>query len=177
MLSKKAKQKFIKHHIFTITRVSACVSFLILTAIAVSSVVRAMTLEPIANEDGIPAVWQAASLNNPETITLPITYWDQKADDCNFANRQFEWTKCDSYRTHGVLPGMVKPRLGSDRLPVPSFADTESAWAAHHDALSNNVIGHDPVQPTDNFYRWFHEVPGLSKRVDGRTVTFSPHCR
>lgn len=172
MLSKKAKQKFIKHHIFTITRASACVSFLILTAIAVSSVVRAMTLEPIANEDGIPAVWQAASLNNPETITLPITYWDQKADDCNFANRQFEWTKCDSYRTHGVLPGMVKPRLGSDRLPVPSFADTESAWAAHHDALSNNVIGHDPVQPTDNFYRWFHEVPGLSKHVDGRTVTF-----
>ncbi len=173
MVSKKVKQKIMKHRVFAITRVTTCVSFLLLTIIGISSVVRAMSLENIANENGIPAVWQAASLGEPDSITLPISYWDQKADACDNPNRQFEWTKCNQYRSHGVLTGMVKPYLGTDRRPIPAFSDNDSSWEALHDALSINVIGHDPVQPTDNFYRWFHEVPGSSKYVDGRTVTFN----
>lgn len=172
MATKKAKQKMMKRRAFYVARVVACVSFAILAIIGVSSVVRAMSLEQIANENGVPEVWQAASLWEPETITLPITYWNQKADACDDDDRQFEWTLCDSYRTHGVLTGMVKPNLGRDRLPVPAFSDKEASWSALHDALSVNVIGQDPVQPADNFYRWFHEVPGRSKRIDGRTVTF-----
>lgn len=172
MATKKAKQKMMKRRAFYVARVVACVSFAILAIIGVSSVVRAMSLEQIANENGVPEVWQAASLWEPETITLPITYWNQKADACDDDDRQFEWTLCDSYRTHGVLTGMVKPNLGRDRLPVPAFSDKEASWSALHDALSVNVIGQDPVRPTDNFYRWFHEVPGRSERVDGRTVTF-----
>lgn len=170
---KSTQRKFFKRRACLVARTIACISFLLLTIIGVSSIVRAMSLETIANEDGIPASWQAASLNEPSSITLPITYWDQKADFCDNPNRQFEWTQCNGYRSHGVLMGMVKSRLGSDRLPIPAFSDSESSWNALHDALSINVIGNDPVRETDNFYRWFHEVPGLSRRIDGRTVTFN----
>ena len=170
---KNNQKRLIRRRLCIISRGVACVSFLLLTIIGVSSLVAAMSLETIENEDGVPASWQAASLSEPDTITLPITYWDQKADPCDDPDRQFEWTLCSGYRTHGVLTGMVKSRLGSDHLPIPAFSDTESSWAALHDALSINVIGHDPVLETDNFYRWFHEVSGLSKRIDGRTVTFN----
>lgn len=170
---KNKQKKIFKQRICIISRAVACVSFLLLTILGVSSLVGAMSLETIDNEDGVPSSWQAASLIDPDTITLPITYWDQKADSCDNPNRQFEWTLCSGYRTHGVLTGIVKPQLGSDRLPIPTFSDVDSSWNALHDALSVNVIGHDPVLETDNFYRWFHEVPGLSKRIDGRTVTFN----
>ncbi len=170
---KNSHKKLFKQRICVISRAIACASFLLLTIIGISSLAAAMTLEVIENEDGVPASWQAASLIEPSTITLPITYWDQKADPCDDPDRQFEWTLCNGYRTHGVLTGIVKPRLGSDHLPIPAFSDTESSWVVLHDALSINVIGHDPVLETDNFYRWFHEVPGLSKRIDGRTVTFN----
>lgn len=170
---KKSQQKLMKKRLCIISRTIACVSFLILTIIGVSSLVRAMSLETIANEDGVPSAWKAASHGRPDSITLPITYWDQKADPCDMENRQFEWQSCYGYHAHGAITGMVKPFLGTDRLPIPAYSDTETAWQAHHDALSVNVIGNDPVQPTDNFYRWFHEVPGLSKRIDGRTVTFN----
>ncbi len=170
---RKIQQKLLKRRLCLTARTVAGVSFLALAMIGISSLVQAMSLEQIENEDGVPSVWQAASLSEPDTITLPITYWDQKADPCDDPNRQFEWASCNSYRTHGVLMGMVKPQLGADHLPIPAFSDSESAWAAQHDALSLNVIGHDPVLKTDNFYRWFHEVPGLSKRIDGRTVTFN----
>lgn len=167
------QKRLFKQRVCIISRTIACVSFLLLTILGISSLVGAMSLEVIDNEDGVPSIWQAASLSEPDTITLPITYWDQKADSCDNPNRQFEWTLCSGYRTHGVLTGMVKPRLGSDHLPIPAFSDTESSWEALHDALSINVIGNDPVLETDNFYRWFHEVPGLSRRIDGRTVTFN----
>lgn len=172
MISKKAKQKIMKHRVYCVARVVACVSFLALAVIGAASMVLAMSLETVANENGIPSVWKAASLGEPDSITVPIAYWDQKADDCDNPDRQFEWTQCEHYRSHGVLMGMVKPNLGTDGLPVPAFSDKEASWQALHDALSENVIGRDPVQRSDNFYRWFHEVPGLSKLVDGRTVTF-----
>lgn len=170
---KNNQKRLTKQRICIASRTIACVSFSLLTILGISSIVGAMSLETIDNEDGVPSSWQAASLIDPDTITLPITYWDQKADSCDNPNRQFEWTLCSGYRTHGVLAGIVKPQLGSDRLPIPAFSDVDSSWDALHDALSVNVIGHDPVLETDNFYRWFHEVPGLSKRVDGRTVTFN----
>lgn len=170
---KNQSKKLFKQRMCMTARTVACISFLLLTILGLSSLVGAMSLETIDNEDGVPSSWKAASLIDPDTITLPITYWDQKADSCDNPNRQFEWTLCGGYRTHGVLTGIVKPRLGSDRLPIPAFSDVDSSWNALHDALSINVIGHDPVLQTDNFYRWFHEVPGLSKRIDGRTVTFN----
>lgn len=169
MPTKKVKQKMIKHRLCIISRFVACASFLILTIIGVSSLVRAMSLETIANESGIPASWKAASLGNPESITVPMTYWDQRQDDCNAANRQFEWTMCRIY-AQSAQQGIVQNTLGSDGLPVPVHTTTASARAAGIHQTSENVTGHNPVQPSDNFYQWFHET-ARSKRVN-RTVTF-----
>lgn len=167
----KARKIAIKARICSVSRVVACASFLVLTIIGVSSLVRAMSLENLANENGIPAAWAVGSLGNPDTITVPITYWDQKIDSCEDPNRQFEWVEC-GYWTKGVLQGLVKSTLGSDRLPVPAFSDSATAWATNHDVFTMNVTGHDPVQSGDNFYRWFHEVPGLSKQIES-SITFN----
>lgn len=170
MPSKKTKQKLMKRRISCIARILACASFLILTIIGVSSLVRAMSLETIANENGIPSSWKIASLGNPDTITVPITYWDQRQDDCTDENRQFEWSQCQLYTT-GALQGVVKPYLGADGLPIPAYTNSTDAWNAHRDIFTMNITGHEPVLPTDNFYRWFHET-ALSKKFT-RQITFT----
>ncbi len=177
MPTKKYKQKLLKHRACVISRIVACISFLVLTLIGVSSLVRAMSLESVANQGGIPSSWQVASLGSPETITVPITYWDQRQDDCSDPDRQFEWTECRLY-AKGIIPNIVKDHLGSDGLPIPSYTNTADSWKAYHDVFTANVTGNDPVKTTDNFYRWFHEAydqngKQLSKRIDGREVTFT----
>ncbi len=164
----KTQQKLLKYHICSTSRVVACVTFLILTIIGVSSLVRAMSLETIANENGIPSSWEVGSLGNPETITIPGTYWDQRQDDCDDPNRQFEWVMCN-YWTKGAMQGLVKDTLGEDGLPVPSFTNSTDAWNNTLDVFSKNVTGNDPVQKTDNFYRWFHETE-KSKAYEGEAT-------
>lgn len=159
-----------KHRICSVARIMACASFLALAIIGVSSLVRAMSLENIANEKGVPAIWDVATLGNPDTITVPVDYWDQRQDSCDDKDRQFEWVIC-GYWSKGALQGIVKNQLGSDGLPVPAFTNSTDAWNANYDVFTMNVTGHDPVQPGDNFYRWFHEVEGLSKHYSGE-VTF-----
>lgn len=171
MAMKKYQQKLLYYHTFSIARIISCISFMILAIIGASSLVFAMVLDNVPAEDGIPTAWAASTIEYPDTITMPITYWDQKIDACDAADRQFEWGRC-YYWTKGALQGIVKDRLGDDTLPIPTFSDSDSAWAANHDIFTANVTGHDPVLSTDNFYRWFHEVDGLSKKVSGRTVTF-----
>lgn len=170
MATTKYKQKLMKHRVCVVARAIACVTFLVLTIIGVSSLVRAMSLDTVEHQNGIPAAWKIASLGQPESITVPITYWDQRQDDCNDPDRQFEWTECRLY-AKGIVPDVVKSQLGADGLPVPTYDNNQDAWAAYHDVFTANVIGHDPVLPTDNFYRWFHETP-VSKRYD-REVTFN----
>lgn len=175
MPRQKLKQKLMKRRISSISRVIACASFLLLTIVGISSLVRAMSLEDIAHENGIPSSWEVASLGNPDNITIPITYWDQRQDDCSAANRQFEWTECRLY-AKGIVPNIVQDQLGSDGLPVPTYSNNVDAWNAYHDVFTANVTGRNPVQPGDNFYRWFHEATDengkqLSKRFD-REVTF-----
>ncbi len=177
MPTKKYKLKLMKHRICSVARVVACASFLVLAIIGVSSLVRAMSLESVENQNGIPSSWQVASLGSPEQITVPITYWDQRQDDCNDPDRQFEWSLCLLY-AKGIIPNVVKDHLGSDGLPIPTYNNNVDAWAAYHDAFTANVIGNDPVQTTDNFYRWFHEAydkngKQVSKQIDGRKVTFN----
>lgn len=170
MATKKYKQKLIKHRICSVARIIACVSFVVLTIIGVSSLVKAMSLESVEHQNGIPSSWKIASLGNPEAITVPISYWDQRQDDCSNENRQFEWTICQ-YWTAGALQGVVKDTLGSDGLPIPAYTNSTDAWAANHDVFTANVTGHDPVQSSDNFYRWFHNT-SVSQQYD-RKITFN----
>ncbi len=176
MPREKLKTKMMKHRIARISRVIACASFLILAVIGVSSLARAMSLENVENQNGIPSSWQVASLGSPETITVPITYWDQRQESCDDPNRQFEWSECQLY-AKGIIPNVVKSRLGTDGLPVPTYTNNKDAYAAYHDVFTANVIGNDPVQTTDNFYRWFHEAydangKQISKQID-REITFN----
>lgn len=170
MPTKKYKQKLMKHRICVGARIISCASFLVLTLIGVSSLVRAMSLESVANQNGIPSAWKIASLGRPDSINVPITYWDQRQDDCEDPNRQFEWTICQ-YWTAGALQGVVKDTLGRDGLPVPVYTNSTDAWAANHDIFTANVTGHDPVQTTDNFYRWFHNTE-VSEQYN-REITFT----
>lgn len=170
MPTKKYKQKLLKHHISVVARVTACASFLVLAIIGVSSLVRAMSLESVEHQNGIPASWQVASLGTPDSITVPITYWDQRQDNCEDQNRQFEWTMC-RFWTAGAVQGVVQDTLGNDGLPIPSFTSSSEAWAANHDVFTANVTGHNPVRPTDNFYRWFHNT-SVSQQFD-REITFN----
>ncbi len=164
------KQKLLKRQICSISRIIACISFLVLTIIGVSSMVRAMSLETINNENGIPSSWEVASLGNPATITVPITYWDQRQDPCGDENRQFEWTMCN-ITASSAQQGIVQNQLGKDGLPIPKYTSIHDARAAGIHPTSRAVIGQNPVQPGDNFYMWFHETD-RSKQFD-RTVTFN----
>lgn len=175
MPREKLKQKMLKHRICSVARVISCVSFLVLAIIGVSSIARAMSLESVANQNGIPSSWHIASLGNPDTISVPITYWDQRQDDCSDPSRQFEWSMCQLY-AKGIIQGVVQDKLGSDGYPVPTYNNTTDAWNAYHDIFTANLIGNNPVVAGDNFYRWFHETTDengkqLSKRYD-REITF-----
>ncbi|MBR2864073.1 fibro-slime domain-containing protein [Candidatus Saccharibacteria bacterium] len=168
--TKKALRSLKLHKIACVARVVLIISFLSLIGIAITGAARALTLETIANKNGIPQHWQVASVGNPDTITLDMTYFDQKMDSCSAKVRQFEWCSCN--QCFGSLQqGIVKNYLGADGLPIPSFSSQTAAAAAKFNKASQNVTGGEPVAPGDNFYRWFHEVNGISKRYD-RTVTF-----
>lgn len=204
MSTKKSQQKLIKQRIGISSRIIACVSFLVLALVAVSSLVRAMSLSDIANADGTPSSWEESAGTRPTSITVPITYWDQRQDQTCWLdqeydaagnkahwvqdsrtwetphegwlapNRQFEWVECVIY-AHNVAYGLVKDTLGADGYPVPAFTNadnTDGTIAAGIDKTSWYVTGHDPVLPTDNFYRWFHNTES-SQRVDGRKITFT----
>lgn len=171
MPSRKIKDKLMKHRICSVARIMACASFLALAIIGVSSLVRAMSLTSVANQKGVPAIWDVASLGNPDSITVPVDYWDQRQDSCDAENRQFEWVIC-GYWSKGTLQGIVKNKLGTDGLPVPTYTNSADAWNANRDVFTMNVTGHDPVQPGDNFYRWFHEVSGLSKHYSGEATFY-----
>ncbi len=173
---KKQKQYLLYHNVATISRIVLVASFLVLTFIAVNSIVRATSLEKVSNSNGIPSSWHIGSTSHPDTITMPITYWDQRMDECersNYGNRQFEFGYCSGDNKGGGLQhGIVKDYLGEDGLPIPTYSSTSDSSRNGIDYKSQAVIGHDPVQVTDNFYRWFHEVDGKSKRVDSE-ITFS----
>lgn len=149
-----------------------CASFAMLLFIGVSSIAKALTVVAVENESGVPSSWSVTEYKKPSSITLPITYWDQKMDACSGSSvpRQFEWTACrQSVKAH---TGLVKSVLGADGLPIPAYISQVEAKAAGIDPSSQNVVGHDPVEFSDNFYRWFHEVDGLSKKYE-KTITFS----
>lgn len=167
---KQAKPSIIKARIARVARVVTVFTFLILAVLGVSSVVKALSLESIANENGIPASWEVASLGNPETITVPITYWDQRQDECGAENRQFEWTMCN-ITASTAQQGLVQDQLGADGLPVPAYTSAAETRAAGVHKTSRYVTGHNPVQTTDNFYRWFHNTE-LSQSYE-REVTFT----
>lgn len=171
-LTKRALQKLRLHKVACVARAVLVLSFISLVIVGVTGAARALTLEDIANKNGIPANWQVGSVGNPATITVPMTYFDQKMDSCQATVRQFEWCGCSGQCIGKFQQGIVKNYLGADNLPIPSYATQSATAAAGVNKASQWVTGSEPVTSSDNFYRWFHEVEGLSKRYD-RSITFT----
>ncbi len=168
--TKKAIQALHFHRIACVAKVILILSFISLIGIAITGAARALTLETISNKNGIPSHWQVASVGNPDTITLDMTYFDQKMDPCKASERQFEWCGCTSQCAGSLQQGIVKDHLGADGLPIPAYTSHAETSRAGFKTSSQWVTGHDPVVSSDNFYRWYHEVAGLSKRYDRQVV-------
>ncbi len=170
--TKRDLRKMRLHRVACAARAVFIISLFVLVAIGITSGARAFTLIEISNENGIPASWQVSSVGNPETIAIDMTYFDQKMDPCSATVRQFEWCGCSNQCFGTLQQGIVSNRLGTDGLPVPAYATQTAAKAADINKASQWVTGGNPVSSSDNFYRWYHEVSGISKRYD-RTITFN----
>ncbi len=157
------KKQQLKWRISAISQIIFFVALLTLIFVGISHLVRAINLTPVTNQNGIPANWEVVTAVHPDTMTVPITFFDQNRD-CTM----FEFSHCNIRdKSGGWTPNIVKDTLGADGLPVPANITNKNSLTA----TSKNVTGHDPVVSTDNFYQWFHEVDGKSKKYE-RELTF-----
>ena len=106
-----------------------------------------------------------ANLDNDASVSVPILYYDQVADECvdmydinmqsAVYDRQFEWRECGYYRSE-IETGLVEVELDADYLPV----------AIGGSGTPNRAMG------GDNFGRWFNAVEGQSQNYAG-TLTLN----
>jgi len=173
-MGKNIKNIILKHRIFNLARIITVVAFLGLAFIAVTFSARALTLVDANSRGGVPSNWGLVSATHPDTITLPITYFDQtySCDNRGTGTRQFEFGNCNDSKGGGLQQGIIKDHLGSDGLPIPTYETTTASKNAGIDYQSRGVVGHDPVVSSDNFYRWFHEVSGKSTKYN-KEITFT----
>ncbi len=106
------------------------------------------------------AILASAGVEDGETVALPVTYYDQQAEECvnlydnandKLAERQFEWREC-GYLGGKLEQGLVDFYLGEDYLPVATGAGV---------ALTNRGIS------AESFRRWFAAVDGASVSYPG----------
>ncbi|MBR3055826.1 fibro-slime domain-containing protein [Candidatus Saccharibacteria bacterium] len=107
------------------------------------------------------AILASAGLDDGKIVSLPVTYYDQKADECvnvydagakeALAARQFEWTKCEYYNKD-IEQGLVDYYLNEEYLP---------------DALEGGELIANKGIRGDNFEKWFNEVEGQSASYAG----------
>ncbi len=111
------------------------------------------------------AILASAGVTEDTVVALPVSYYDQKADDCIdiydaslnslLANRQFEWANCN-YPNQEIEQGLVEYELDSNHLPVAKGGQLTS---------NRGVVGSS--NSDTNFTRWFNEVDGKSKSYLG----------
>lgn len=107
------------------------------------------------------ALLASAGLENGKPVSLPVTYYDQKADMCvnvydvgsrdALLQRQFEWTKCEYYNKD-VEQGLVDYYLDENYLPV---------------ALGGGDLTTNKGVRNENFARWFSAVDGVNIQHPG----------
>ena len=111
------------------------------------------------------AILASAGVTDGKTVSLPVNYYDQKADECvnlydlsaraALKTRQFGWTEC-GYLNKDIEQGMVDFYLDGDYLPVALGGKLTS---------NRGVIGGS--SEGSNFARWFKAVDGLSAHYAG----------
>lgn len=114
-------------------------------------------IKEVAVADTPETILASAGLDDAENISLPVEYFDQRADACvdlyNIGTakaveaRQFEWYDC-GYTHSEIEQGLVDYYLGEDYLPVAKAGKL----------TSNRGI---------DMARWFDTVDGKSKAYTG----------
>ena len=99
----------------------------------------------------------SAGVSEGELVSLPVVYYDQKADDCvnmydiNLKDalyaRQFEWTSCE-YHNKEIEQGLVEFELDDKYMPV---------------AIGGTLTSNRGI----NFDRWFNVVDGKNASYAG----------
>ena len=105
------------------------------------------------------AILASAGVNEKDTVSLPVAYYDQKSDPCiniydtskisELKKRQFEWTSCN-YHNQELESGLAEFNLNDKYLPI--------ATAAGRTTSNRGVV---------DFTRWFSSVDGLSQSYTG----------
>ena len=137
---------------------------MVLMALAIGGVVMGVShtanqLSVEIKENNVEAVLASAHVGNSTVMSVPVLYYDQKADECvdlynislqhALERRQFEWTSCGYYNL-GIEAGLVESALDEQYLPV----------AVGGKLLSNRGMA-------KGFQRWFNSVEGVNKSYTG----------
>ncbi len=117
------------------------------------------SIDKIAISGEPEAILASAGVEEGQDISLPVAYFDQKADECvnlydfgnnkSLKNRQFEWSSC-GYAYRGIEQGLVEYELNEKYLPVATGAGKMM-----------------PNRGLMDFSRWFENVDGKSKAYTG----------
>ncbi len=115
-------------------------------------------IEEVVSSETPEAILASADIDDGKEISLPVAYFDQKADKCvnlydvslkdKLYSRQFEWSSC-GYENQEVEQGMVDFYLDKNNFPV----------AIGGELTSNRGLS--------NMKRWFNAVEGKSKAYAG----------
>lgn len=137
---------------------------MILMALAIGGVVMGVShtadqLSMEIKENNVEAVLASAHVGNSTVMSVPVLYYDQKADTCvdlynislqhALEARQFEWSGCGYYRS-ALESGLVESALDEQYLPV----------AVGGDLLPNRGMA-------EGFRQWFNAVDGVNKAYTG----------
>lgn len=152
----KKKQQKNKSQIITILALTTFALALVLSVVGLSQTVANVKQEQMAREP--EAILANAGVESGADISLPVTYFDQRSDECvnmydagtsaALSVRQFEWTSC-GYANQQVEQGLVDYKLGDDYLPV---------------AMGGDLL---PNRGLTDMARWFNNVEGKSKEYTG----------
>ena len=103
------------------------------------------------------AILASAGVNEEELVSLPVVYYDQRADNCvnlydtnlrhDLYKRQFEWTSCKYYNKN-IEQGLVEFELDDEYLPV---------------AVGGKLTPNKGI----DFDRWFDAVDNKSASYNG----------
>lgn len=152
MVTKKQKKTYIFGGIALLTFVVA----LVLITIGYSHTMSEIKDNVISKTPD--AVLASAGVIDKSEVSLPVMYYDQRADECvnmydeglrhELYARQFEWSGC-GYYNKGIEQGLVKYELSDEFLPVGVAGSL----------TSNRGLG--------DISRWFNEVDGKSRSYAG----------
>lgn len=122
------------------------------------------------------AILASAGVDEEEPVSVPVLYYDQRADDCvnlydrNLKNelerRQFEWSRCRYYNKE-IEQGLAEFELGEGYLPVATGVGKLTAnrgvdftrWFSAVDGKSASYAGMLKMQYVKNGAEFIFEAP------------------